>query len=535
MATSHTLPTLVVSDNWDWQRALEGTTRPVLAAAIAQAIGARRWFGAKTRVIERLEIVDAVAISAAARILLVRCHFATGPAEVYHVPLGFAARERDTSLIRVQSRDGRPVGVLYDALADVEFCGELLELFESPRTLAGEAGEVVVRRTSRYDALRGAPRDSLAATPVRAEQSNSSVIYGQRLILKAFRRVETGLNPDFEISEFLSRQGFASTPPLAGWLEYQPAGEEPWALAMLQAFVANRGDAWSFTSAWLDDAVTRFAELPGAPGEVPPLPPDGLVRATEQPMPPAARAAFGNYLARAELLGKRTAQMHVALASDTSDPAFAPESFSEADRRAFVDRAREEARETFRLWDEQSPRLAGRTAIGTDLRREIEQAALARFARLADAPARVSKIRCHGDYHLGQVLVTDGDFVIVDFEGEPARPLTERRKKQLALRDVAGMIRSLHYASCAAATGSASADERAAWMRAWYAWTSVAFLSSYRRAAADGVFLPASLDEFERLLDACLLEKALYELRYELNNRPDWVHLPLAALEDLLS
>jgi maltose alpha-D-glucosyltransferase/alpha-amylase len=151
----------------------------------------------------------------------------------------------------------------------------------------------------------------------------------------------------------------------------------------------------------------------------------------------------------------------------------------------------------------------------------------------------MAKIRCHGDYHLGQVLVTADDFVIIDFEGEPARPLAERREKQLALGDVAGMIRSLHYAACAAATGAR--DERRShaariddWARAWYAWTSAAYLGSYRRTAGNAAFLPRDDDDFSHVLGVCLLNKAIYELRYELNNRPDWVYLPLAALEDLL-
>jgi trehalose synthase-fused probable maltokinase len=398
------------------------------------------------------------------------------------------------------------------------------------------AGEFSFRQSAQFDALRGAPTQKLAARPVQAEQSNSSVIYGEPLILKALRRVELGLNPDFEISEFLSRQGFANTPRLAGWLEYREPGEEPWTLALLQAFVPNRGDAWHFTLAWLDDALRHFAEAT-APAQ-PPLPALGIVRAVEQPISPAARRAFGPFLSRAELLGQRTAEMHLALASDPSNPAFAPERFSAADARGFVNRASHEALATFRLLDEQSSRLAAQISIDTDRGRELAAAALARFERLADEPMTVDKIRCHGDYHLGQVLVTENDFEIVDFEGEPARPLAERRQKQLALRDVAGMIRSLHYASCAAAAAStgAAAGERPSetWARAWYAWSSVAFLSAYRRNSVGVSFLPASMGEFERLLDGCLLEKALYELRYELNNRPDWLHLPLAALEELL-
>ena len=188
---------------------------------------------------------------------------------------------------------------------------------------------------------------------------------------------------------------------------------------------------------------------------------------------------------------------------------------------------------------QQVPRLAGAVRPLAERIAALEGAAAARFDVLVERPVRVQKIRIHGDYHLGQVLVAGDDFLIIDFEGEPARPLDERREKQLALRDVAGMIRSFHYASCAAslATGGASRDRHDAfghWARAWYFWTSAAFLAAYRKTAAGAPFLPATSEELSRVLDACLLQKAVYELRYELNNRPDWVHLPLAALDDLL-
>jgi 1,4-alpha-glucan branching enzyme len=535
-ASARTIPTLAVSGPWDWDRATDGSERAALAQAIAGAITARRWFGSKTRAVERLEIVDAVAVTARARILLVSVHFAAGQAEVYQVPLTFAERGA-APWIGVQSDDGRALGVLYDALDDAEFCRQLLALFESPRSLRGTAGELVAGQTRQFDALRG--EDDLAARGVQAEQSNSSVIYGERLILKAYRRVEMGANPDFEISEFLSRQGFANTPPLAGSLVYRQAGKEPWDLAMLQAFVPNQGDAWQFTLAWLAGALRRFAASANRARELPPIPAGGVVRVAEQPIPTAVRAAFGEFLTSVELLGKRTAEMHLALAADAADGAFAPEAFSEADRRAFSERARDEARETFRLLADQLPRLASPIAKQAQQVLAREQAAHERFEQLARDPVKLDKIRCHGDYHLGQVLVRGGDFVIIDFEGEPARPVGERRQKQLALRDVAGMIRSLHYASCAAATAARAGESAAvatsgAYTRGWYAWTSAAFLAAYRRTAAGGSFLPAAIDQFERLLDGCLLEKAIYELRYELNNRPDWVHLPLAALADLL-
>jgi trehalose synthase-fused probable maltokinase len=540
-AAGGTLPTLTIDAPWNWSTALQGTARADLAAALVQVLPSRRWFGSKARGIHGLEILDAFHLADRFGWLIARVHFTAGTDEVYQIPLAyFDATEPvdpDPRLIRVQSADGAEVGGLHDALRDPEFSSLLLDLFDQPGERHGAGGDLIVERTPKFAAARGDVRQALPPHPVHAEQSNSSVIFGDRLILKIFRRVEMGINPDFELSEFLTRQGFANTPPLAGLLEYRREGD-PWGLAMLQAFVPNRGDAWSFTLDWLTSVLPAFRDIAQFEG-IPALPEFGLVAASGTPLPSNVLAAFDGFLASAFRLGQRTAEMHLKLAADHTHPDFAPVPFTAEDCRRFYGRASEQARETFVL-------LRGRTSdMSGDLRDQaervaaLEHVALGRYASLATAPADVDKIRIHGDYHLGQVLATADDFAIIDFEGEPVRSIAERRQKQLALRDVAGMIRSFHYANCTAAntartiTHNPVAVER--WTRSWYAWTSVAFLAAYRKTAGAPSFLPSAPEDFERLLSGCLLEKAIYELRYELNNRPDWVYLPLAALEDLLS
>ncbi len=524
--------TLAITEPWNWDAVLDGPDRGPLETALARAIATRRWFGSKTREITSLEITDAVAVSASVRLVIVAVHFTRGPSEFYQVPLVFSG-QLDTgsaALIRVESGSGTPLGVISDALADLEFCRRLLELFDSPGKLAGRAGEIAVSRLDSFDRLRGDRQQALTPMPVAAEQSNTSVIYGDRLILKMFRRIEMGLNPDFEISEFLTRAGFAGTPPLAGSLVYRQDRGEPWALAMLQQFVPSRGDAWTFTLDWLTAAMTPSAlEARIAPPE------HHLSHAAEAPIAAEAKAAFGDFLDSIALLGRRTAEMHLALASDPANGDFAPAPFEEPDRRTFLHRAAQQAGETFEILRAHQPRLHGDVAERARRVALLEPSAIGRYQQLAAAEVRVDKIRIHGDYHLGQVLATAGDFAIIDFEGEPLRSISERRQKQLALRDVAGMVRSLHYASCTAAANNGQEGRVRAWTQAWYGWSVVAFLSAYRRTAGSASFLPESNEAFERLLDACLLEKAIYELRYELNNRPDWVYLPLAALEDLLA
>jgi maltose alpha-D-glucosyltransferase/alpha-amylase len=544
------LPTILAPGGWDWQVALGDVSRETLAGALAKSITTRRWFGAKARTLRDLEIVDAVAVTSDARLVLVRVEYLQGPAEVYQIPLAFAAGSEAQRLLsaepaslwaRVQLADRSEMAVLYDPLDDAAFSAALLGLFDTQARLPGVFGRLVARQSGAFGTLRGDAQRSLQAKLLQVEQSNSSIAYGERLVLKLFRRVEMGLNPDLEINDHLTKRGFAHVPPLAGALEYCRAGHEPWALAMLQGFVFNQGDAWRTTLGWLQrflaQATTGRANLP----DVWPLPDDGMYAAAERPLPAAVTRAFDRFLASAQRLGTRTAELHLTLAAETDDPAFAPEPFTAADQRRFVQQAHDLAGETFgqlraalaQLTETVRPRAAAVLPL--------EAVASEASRSFADTPVQVAKIRCHGDYHLGQVLVADDDFVILDFEGEPARPLAERRQKQVALRDVAGMIRSFHYASRAAAnaakqqTAEAGVGPIDAWAGAWYFWTSVAFLAAYRSAAAGSVFLPSAPAEIQRLLDAYLLEKALYELRYELNNRPDWVALPLEALVGLLS
>jgi len=540
-----TLPTLIHEGDWQWDKALAGGGRDWLQTVLAGAIVSRRWFGSKSRRTAGIEVVDAIPVTASARILLLRIGFDTGPDEIYQVPLSHlagksASEQVPTPWIRVQSRDGAESGVLYEALDDPAFCARLLEMFETPGTIAESHGELVVQPTPAFDAERGDRGETLLPKGVAAEQSNSSIIFGRRMIMKIFRRLEAGINPDFEISDFLTRHGFAGTPAMAGSLIYRQTGGEPLSLALLQGFVPNRGDAWKFTLDWLDAALAPLAKA--EPLDIPPEPEENLVRASELPIPLVVRSAFEEFLTRVERLGRRTAEMHLALASDPALVDFAPQAFSAKDRRQFYGSASQYAGETFALLREQLPELNVDVAEQAGKVLDLAQSALDQYAALAtpgDAgESSLDKIRIHGDYHLGQVLATDDDFMIIDFEGEPVRSIEERRQKQLALRDVAGMIRSLHYASRAAATAAqhkgAGRQAVDAWTRAWYAWSAAAFLAEYRRVAGAASFLPRSSPEFAALLTGCLLEKAIYELRYELNNRPNWVYLPLAALVDLL-
>ena len=376
---------------------------------------------------------------------------------------------------------------------------------------------------------------------MNAEQSNSSVVYDKRLVLKMFRRVEPGLNPDLEIGVFLmEKSSFRNVPPLAGYIEYLDEHGATSSLGMLQGYVANQGDAWQFTLRALAEYYGALRQSGGlGAGEIPRAP---LVALCSQPVPDEARRRIGAYLDSAALLGRRTAELHLALASTADEPDFAPQPSSEADHRAFAESAAQLLTANFDLLRRLKGGMPDQTRQEADEILQLEEIARRRFQLLARLKGSAMLTRIHGDYHLGQVLFTGSDFVIIDFEGEPARSLAERRKKRSPLQDVAGMLRSFHYAAYAPllqegnAEGS-SPDEgrsRGRWAQYWQKWVSATFLRTYLEVSGDAIFIPRGREELALLLDVHLLDKAIYELGYELNNRPSWVRIPLDGISQLL-
>jgi len=378
---------------------------------------------------------------------------------------------------------------------------------------------------------------------MRAEQSNSSIVFGEELILKLFRRTEIGINPDVELGYFLTeRVGFPHTPPVAGTIEYRTKKGERVAVGMLQKFVPNEGDAWRQTldslSQYFDRAVTRPAEeLKDAHRSMP-----FVARLQHATIPPIAEELIGPYFQNVRLLGRRTAELHVALASINDEPDFVPEPFSVLYQRSLYQSMRNHCGQTFQLMKSNLKTLRG-AALDDSLKvLDLQDSVLNCFRTLLSRRISAQRTRIHGDFHLGQVLYTGKDYVIIDFEGEPARPLTERRIKRSPIRDVAGMLRSFHYAAYTSLYGHlGSANVRPEdfaalepWARNWNIWICSAFLSSYLEHAQSGGYMPSNRDELNILLNVYLLEKALYELAYELNNRPDWLRIPLAGILQLL-
>jgi maltose alpha-D-glucosyltransferase/alpha-amylase len=470
----------------------------------------------------------------------------------YALPIGFATGAAARSLQRdraqaifteleVVNRSGATTGVLYDGLESPALCAALLDAIRRRRTLRGDSGEIRAIRTRPFRELRGSEEESLRPSLLAVEQSNSSVVYGDRMMLKVYRRLSEGTHPDLEVGRFLTeRARFAHVPAVAGALEYRSGRREPVTLALLQTYVVNEGDAWQYT---LDQVESFYERALALRAEVPEVPvPVGTPLDLSEQDPPPLVMEIGSYLEIARLLGQRTAELHVALACDPENPDFAPEPSTPLyqrgqfqSMRTLTTRTLERLRRSVDLLPE--PVRAAACAL---LEREAEL--LEGFRGIIGAPLGGMLIRCHGDYHLGQVLYTGNDFVIIDFEGEPARPLSERRLKRSPLRDVAGMLRSFDYAAQTALFGSAQqgaireADVPALepWARFWRQWTSSAFLRAYLPPVREAGLIPTGRAELATQLRVLLLEKSVYELGYELDNRPAWTRIPILGISSLL-
>jgi maltose alpha-D-glucosyltransferase/alpha-amylase len=543
------VPTLGVRGSWE--HLLRGDGRRALEAALPGMLRSRRWFGGKARRIDAVSIEDAIPLPDGERrawIVLVGVDQGGGESATYALPLAFVPeaeaqelrRDRPNAILASLEVSGGERGSLVDALELRGTCDALLDLVRRRRRLRGDAGELAATTTSAFRGLAGDEGETLAASLMRAEQSNSSILYGQRLVLKLFRRPAEGLNPDLEIGRFLTeRTAFTHIPPVAGALEYRRPRRGPVTLGILQGYVANEGDAWRFTldqlAHYFGDALARRPETP-EPDEA-----TDLLALSRRDAPPLAWEAIGAYLELARLLGRRTAELHVALASNAENPDLAPEPFGTLYQRSQYQSMRNLSRRTLALLGQRRSGLDAETAAQAERLLGQEQRLLDLFHGLVGAQLRGRRIRCHGDYHLGQVLYTGNDFVIIDFEGEPARPLAERRAKRSPLRDVAGMLRSFDYAAYTAvdqfeSRGLAPEDATRLqpWGRFWTRWVSASFLGAYLPIATGVGIVASEPEEQDLLLRLLLLEKAVYEVGYELNNRPDWARVPLRGVLDLL-
>jgi maltose alpha-D-glucosyltransferase / alpha-amylase len=535
------LPVLVMAPGW--QQALDQggpapeagklflnvTHEKLRDEALLPYLRERRWFAARNEAITDARVVMLAPWRNGGTtwsVTFVQVDLAAGGCQRYFVPLGIDWETRDhdpmerfgnNAMVKVRHRDR--VGVFYAAFADAAFTRGLARAM-------GEGGEVPLgpgrlRFSSTRAYAAAAPAIAEEVKVPAVEQSNTAVFFGNRLFLKGYRRMRDGVNPELELGRFLTEVSpYANIAPVLGAVEYVADDKsEPVTLAVLQKFVENQGDLWQITLQHLGNMVALpqpQAGVPESPGEA---------------------AATDFHLGRMALLGRRLAELHRALCVKTGDPAFDPEPITQKDVSAWtkaIEREMEASFEALAAARESLDATARGEARALEARRERLRARV----RATRAPrAAVMKTRFHGDLHLGQVLVAQDDFIIVDFEGEPGRPMSERRAKSSVLRDVAGMLRSFGYAAHAAQLrrepGAGPSQAALEAVAGWERDAAKHFREGYMRAGAGVASIPADPAEFQSLLDLFLVEKALYELRYELAQRPDWVLIPLRGLLEL--
>jgi maltose alpha-D-glucosyltransferase / alpha-amylase len=507
-----------------------------LPAQLPAYLKSQRWFGAKAREIRATDVVDIIRLQREALnavVLLVNVGYQGGGADLYSVPLIAGDHPASAETLSISKRDGGGNVTLTDALKEDAFLSFLFEAIQKGLVFTGEAGELRTSCIHSLELQETAAAGSLRPRAIKAEQSNSSIAYGERLMLKFFRRLEEGVNPDLEMSGFLTEKaGYQNTPQLLGALEYHASNGRRMTQGILQAFVANQGDAWQYT---MKSISTFYREVGNVSIS------GSISAAAQESSAPALMAPFLDSVA---LLARRTAELHLALASAAAsqDADFSPEPFDANFQEGFEQALDELTNRVFkqlRKANEHFPERAKRKALEV---LAAEDEIRRRFHAALNNPIRALRTRIHGDYHLGQVLYTGSDFVIIDFEGEPARPMSQRRLKRSPLQDVAGMLRSFHYAAYApllAATGTVQIDNSNrqnlnAWAELWATWVGDRFLAEYLKVADGAAFLPPARADMMALLQLQLLEKAVYELGYELNNRPDWAAIPLEGISKTL-
>ena len=510
-----------------------------------------RWFGGKARTIREVNIAEAIHFSFNQERfswLIIEVIYIEGLPELYQLPVSFASKESE-SVLREESLSsiiapvtiGDTKGVLYDAVHSRLFREALFENLVKKRQIKEKTGDLVFFVNKDFENSRKQDQDKeFHARILSAEQSNTSIIYNRKYFFKLYRKLDRVINPDVEILRFLTEKtSFSNVPRFMGSIEHHKAKLSPIVMGMMQELVENQGDAWDYAN----DELNRYFERVLASSDfktVPPLKgsimlPDCFEMINEEIEELIGVPVFE----RISLLAIRTAEMHIALASRKNDPDFTPEAFSLHYQRSLFSSLQSLTRTSYQSLEKNINKIpeSMKAEAGEILGMKTE--ILNRMKKIYSRKFNSIKIRNHGDYHLGQVLFTGKDFYIIDFEGEPARSFSERRLKRSPLRDVAGMLRSFHYATYSAlfkhtAIRQEDVEILEKWAELWYHYISGIFIKNYLQVVAKTKLIPDNQEDLETMLNTYILEKAVYELNYELNNRPDWVIIPVKGIKTIM-
>jgi maltose alpha-D-glucosyltransferase/alpha-amylase len=542
------VPQITVRRGWEtvfYRKAKEQLEEEVLLSYLTGC----RWFGGKGRKIRQINIIENIPIGKddpVTHLLLLKVSYIEGETETYLLPVSFASGEEAYRIIDerphaivARLQDESTDGIIYDSIYSERLRKDLLDMIVKRRFIKGMQGQITAYPGKLMKTFRKKEILEADSQVLKGEQTNTSVFYGNALFFKLYRRPIEGINPDLEISRFLSEKtSFRNASPFVGAIEYRTRDTEPRVIGMLQAHVPNQGDAWTYTldvlGGYIDRVLSRRSEIQELPKA-----PLSLLEISAQEIPELFQELIGGvYLEMVSLLGKRTAEFHLALATSVEDHNFDLEPFSILYQRSLFQSMQSLTKRSLDLLKRNMRNLP------EDLQEEAtevvnnENKIIDNFRDLLGKKLSAKKMRIHGDYHLGQVLFTGNDFIIIDFEGEPARSISERRLKKSPLTDVAGMIRSFHYAAYSATFRHIFRPEDIhniqPWADLWYRYVGGVFLNAYLQVAEQAPFLPQDGDEFAFLLKDFILEKAVYEIGYELNNRPNWVLIPLKGIRQLL-
>ena len=526
------------------------TLKELEARVLPPYVFQRRWFGGKARTVQRMQVVNNMPLplgKTGASLLFIEVSYNEGLPELYQLPVGFATGDQEqelrdhspSSIISRVSIEGKE-GVLYDALFSEEFRQMLLQMMVKKKHVRQD-GAALIGYSNRSVAAELRSADGQSTSKIlAAEQSNTSIVYNNALFLKVYRKLDRTVNPDVEVVQMLTEKvGFANVPRFLGALEQHEEGKQPMVLVMLQELVPNQGDAWSYIGDSLkrlyERVMTQTERLKVKQAASSLTSPQAFSEIPEE----MQMQIGGAHVERVELLGLRTAEMHLALGSIRDEKDFNPEEFSLHYQRSLYSSLTSLVRSNFDSLKKHLPNLPDNVREEAEEVLQMREEVLERLKMIFSHKIETLKIRTHGDYHLGQVLFTGKDFYIIDFEGEPARSFSERRLKRSALRDVAGMIRSFHYAAYSALMQQEGlrredVEYLEAWAEQWYQYASGFFMHSYLGKIKGSGIVPAKEEDLEILIHTYLLEKAIYELGYELNNRPDWVLIPIRGIKYIM-
>lgn len=507
-----------------------------------------RWFGGKAKGIESVKVIHKANLPLshrAALFLLIEVNYHHGMPEIYQLPISFAAEKVADALatsvpqsVICQIKIDGHLGILHDAVFGEDFQQTIFKRLIANEHLQVASGELKFSAEEILSSYESEHK-KIKSKVLSAEQSNSSVVYDNKFFMKLYRKVDVAINPDLEINKFLAKEGFEHIPSLAGSIEWRIGGSTI-VLGMVQEMIENSGDAWSNTIDRLNDFYEKI--LSATRVEPPAFELRGSLTnpAPYEEMPEPLKTLIDATVAeRIQLLGIRTGEMHKALASNYELPEFKPEEYSLHYQRSLFASLQSLVRATFDNQIRNLNRLQGETKEEAIEVIGMKDEILNAFKKIYSRKIDVVKTRIHGDYHLGQVLFTGKDYVLLDFEGEPAKAYSERRLKRSALRDVAGMIRSFHYAAYAGLflddkISKADAEKLVPYAEQWYHYIAGFFMKGYLETVAGTQIIPKDKESLDILIQTFLLEKAVYELNYELNNRPDWVIIPIRGIKAIL-